>query len=70
MDAGQLEARKARARAWFEELRDDICAAFEGLEDGLPGDAPRAPRRPIRRGVSCAPPGGAPITAARPAAAA
>src|ERR1700687_753275 len=41
MDAGQLEARKSRARAWFESLRDDICAAFEGLEDGLPADAPR-----------------------------
>src|SRR6202035_4164062 len=41
MDAGQLEARKARARAWFESLRDDICAAFEGLEDGLPPGAPR-----------------------------
>src|SRR5260370_39786456 len=41
MDAGQLEARKARARAWFETLRDDICAAFEGLEDGLPAGAPR-----------------------------
>jgi coproporphyrinogen III oxidase len=43
MDAGQLEARKARARAWFEQLRDDICAAFERLEDGLPPGAPRAP---------------------------
>jgi coproporphyrinogen III oxidase len=42
MDAGQLEARKARARAWFEQLRDDICAAFERLEDGLPPGAPRA----------------------------
>src|ERR1700724_298280 len=41
MDAGQLEARKTRARAWFEQLRDDICAAFEGLEDGLPSGAPR-----------------------------
>ena len=41
MDAGQLEARKARARAWFETLRDDICAALEGLEDGLPAGAPR-----------------------------
>src|SRR5258708_24248697 len=41
MDAGQLEARKTRARAWFEALRDDICAALEELEDGLPAGAPR-----------------------------
>ena len=38
MDAGQIEARKARAKAWFEALRDDICGAFERLE----GDAPAA----------------------------
>jgi coproporphyrinogen III oxidase len=44
MDAGQTEARKARARAWFEQLRDDICAAFEALEDALPEDAPLAER--------------------------
>ncbi|MGB9321843.1 MAG: coproporphyrinogen III oxidase, partial [Pseudolabrys sp.] len=33
MDAGQLEARQTRARTWFEALRDDICAAFEAVED-------------------------------------
>jgi coproporphyrinogen III oxidase len=30
---GEMEAEKARASAWFSELRDTICAAFEGLED-------------------------------------
>jgi coproporphyrinogen III oxidase len=44
MDAGQLEARKARARAWFEALRDDICAALEAVEDALPAKAPLGER--------------------------
>src|SRR5712671_1073821 len=48
MDAGQIEARKARARSWFERLRDDICAAFEALEDGLPAGAPFGDRTPGR----------------------
>jgi coproporphyrinogen III oxidase len=43
-----LDARKARARAWFESLRDDICRAFEALEDALPGSAPLADRAPGR----------------------
>jgi coproporphyrinogen III oxidase len=42
MDAGLLGARKARARTWFETLRDDICEAFEALEEALPGEAPLA----------------------------
>ena len=43
-----LEARKARARRWFETLRDDICAVFEALEDALPAGAPLADRTPGR----------------------
>jgi coproporphyrinogen III oxidase len=36
MDAGHLEGRKARVKAWFERLRDDICAALEALEGAAP----------------------------------
>ena len=43
-----LDARKAKARAWFERLRDDVCAAFEALEDALPAGAPLGDREPGR----------------------
>jgi coproporphyrinogen III oxidase len=43
-----LDSRKARARAWFETLRDDICASFEKLEDTLPAGAALADREPGR----------------------
>ncbi|MGH6664449.1 MAG: oxygen-dependent coproporphyrinogen oxidase, partial [Pseudolabrys sp.] len=38
--AETLEQRKTRARAWFETLRDDICAGLEALEDALPAKVP------------------------------
>ena len=45
MDSGQSEARKTRARSWFEQLRDDICVRLEALEDALPADAPLGDRQ-------------------------
>ena len=41
-----LDDKKAAARAWFETLRDQICAEFERLEDAAPADLyPGAPGR-------------------------
>jgi coproporphyrinogen III oxidase len=39
-----LEDRKAKARAWFEMLRDDICAALEKVEDEAPSSQNAAGR--------------------------
>jgi coproporphyrinogen III oxidase len=47
-EAAMLAQRKSRARAWFETLRDDICAAFEALEDALPAGAPLGESAPGR----------------------
>ena len=65
MDSGLLEARKARARAWFATLRDEICAALETLEDALPAGAAfgsespgRFVRTPWNRTDSSGAPGG------------
>jgi coproporphyrinogen III oxidase len=35
-----LDARKQQAEAWFQGLRDRLCAALERLEDELPAPAP------------------------------
>ncbi len=43
-----LQERQSRARVWFEALRDDVCLAFEGLEDALPASAPLGDRTPGR----------------------
>jgi len=45
-----LGEKQARTTAWFERLRNDICAAFEQLEDDLPPGAPLA-KRPSGRFV-------------------
>jgi coproporphyrinogen III oxidase len=43
-DAATLDARKGHARAWFERLRDDMCAALEAVEDALPAGSPLSER--------------------------
>lgn len=55
-DVPDIENAKSRARAWFETLRDEICAEFEKLEDALEvtafaGETPgRFGRKPWTRG--------------------
>ncbi len=63
MDQSVIETRKALARTWFESLRDDICAAFERLEDEAPaslypGSAGRFVRTPWQRTDASGAPGG------------
>ncbi|PZU85239.1 MAG: oxygen-dependent coproporphyrinogen oxidase [Chelatococcus sp.] len=48
-DPAVVEALKPRAAAWFESLRNRICAAFEAVEDDASGPfAPETPREPGR----------------------
>src|SRR6201746_651902 len=63
MDMSVIEDRKARAKAWFEALRNEICAAFERLEDEAPaslyqGPAGRFVRTPWDRTDHAGKPGG------------
>jgi coproporphyrinogen III oxidase len=63
MDTAVIENRKARARNWFEHLRDEICAAFEKLEQDAPaslypGDSARFVRTAWDRTDHTGQPGG------------
>ena len=69
-DLATLDARKDWARAWFENLRDDICAALEAVEDALPARAPlsdraagRFKRTPWQRADHTGQPGGGGVMA-------
>src|SRR5215213_1159826 len=43
-----LAQRQAHARAWFESLRDQICAALERIEVELPDGTPFSGQMPAR----------------------
>jgi coproporphyrinogen III oxidase len=43
------EEQKVRARNWFSQLRDKLCAAFEALEDEYSGSFAGAPGRFVRK---------------------
>ena len=54
MDTSTIDARKSGARAWFENLRDEICAAFEAVEDAQRGKAVFEQCTALPRCASCA----------------
>ena len=43
-DQFDLNSAKDAARSWFEDLRDQICSAFEKVEDDLPRGMPMSLR--------------------------
>jgi coproporphyrinogen III oxidase len=47
-DPAELSRRKDQARAWFEALRDEICALLEAVETDLPEGASGADQPPGR----------------------
>jgi len=64
----EITARQARAKAWFEALRDEICAAFEALEAEAPaalypGKPARFVRTPWQRSDHTGAPGGGGVMA-------
>ena len=46
--ACELDLNKSAARAWFEELRDEICQRLEKLEADLPASAPHGTEGPAK----------------------
>jgi len=54
--APDLEERKARVRAWFEELRDSLCAAFEQIEQDYTGPLRELPEGHFARKAWTRPP--------------
>jgi len=44
----ELHTMKSTAQAWFQNLRDDICARLEAVEDALPAGAPHGGEAPGR----------------------
>ncbi|MDD9878710.1 MAG: oxygen-dependent coproporphyrinogen oxidase [Magnetovibrio sp.] len=47
-DTYGTEDHKQQARAWFEKLRDDLCAALEAAEEDLEGPNPASDGAPGR----------------------
>src|SRR5262245_44544291 len=63
-----ITARQARAKAWFEQLCDEICAAFEAIEHEAPaalypGELGRFVRTPWQRTDHTGAPGGGGVMA-------